>query len=255
MAVAKGYSHSMVLHADGTVQIWGTWQSTDEGGDSLPAFVPPEVTNVVAIAAGMAHSVALKADGTVAAWGAFHPELTNLPPGLTSIVAIAANSGHSLALKRDGTVLAWGMAYNGNIDVPTNLSQVVAIAAGDDTSIALKSDGTVQVWGWSMFGQTSVPLGLTNVTAISSWLTHCLALAGGPRPGSSPMSQFVLSNHTFSATLPTCRTTRYQMEFKNSLADPDWTLLPPVVGDGAMKTLNDACADAPQRYYRVFHAH
>src|SRR5437868_15116773 len=71
--VAAGASHSLALHADGTVRSWGDDSLGALGlGRSLATVTPTPVaglTGVVAVAAGGTFTVALKGDGTVWAWG------------------------------------------------------------------------------------------------------------------------------------------------------------------------------------------
>jgi hypothetical protein len=61
----------------------------------------------------------------------------------------------------------------------------------------------------------------------------------------------LLSNGVFSVSVDTLSGQNYFLEFKNSLTDTNWTALPPVSGDGTLKTLSDLSATSPQRFYRV----
>jgi alpha-tubulin suppressor-like RCC1 family protein len=68
-AIDPGCGHSMALHQDGTVWVWGRSRYDDVGLDRpLPTKVAG-LENVVSIAAGNRHSAAVKADGTVWTWG------------------------------------------------------------------------------------------------------------------------------------------------------------------------------------------
>ena len=114
VAIAAGGSHTVVLHADGTVAAWGRydlgqtrlcrrdcaprpspracsipWRSrrtvpSPPGGFDLPSSVPAGLSTVTAIAAGDFHTVALKADGTVIAWGLNGSGQTTVPAGLAT---------------------------------------------------------------------------------------------------------------------------------------------------------------------------
>jgi uncharacterized delta-60 repeat protein len=59
------------------------------------------------------------------------------------------------------------------------------------------------------------------------------------------------SNNTFSVSVATVAGKSYVLEYKNSLGDPNWSSLPGVTGDGTVKTLTDATATGPRRFYRV----
>jgi hypothetical protein len=174
VAIAAGETHSLALHADGTVTAWG--------GDPYyeQATVPDGLAGVEAIAAGYRHSLALLSNGTVTGWGYDFAGQATAPDGLVNVVAIAGGGGHSLALHADGTVTAWGWNDDGQTDVPDGLDDVVAIAAGIFHSVALRSDGTVTAWGYNTLGQTDVPVGLTGVVAIAAGVMHNLALVARP---------------------------------------------------------------------------
>jgi hypothetical protein len=164
-AVAAGQSHSVVLHRDGRVRVWGATSQTN---------VPSTLTNAVAIAAGGNHTLTLREDGTVVAWGSGFSGQTNVPPDLSNVVAIAGGETHSLALKADGTVAAWGNNASGQTNVPADLVEVVGIAAGGGHSLALKADGKVAAWGSG--SGTNVPAGLSDVVAVSAGRDHGLSL-------------------------------------------------------------------------------
>lgn len=55
----------------------------------------------------------------------------------------------------------------------------------------------------------------------------------------------------FSVSLSTARGRAYCLEFKTSLADPDWTPVASDPGSGAPQLLSDPAAVGPQRFYRV----
>jgi alpha-tubulin suppressor-like RCC1 family protein len=281
VAVAGGWGHSLALKADGTVVAWGD----DYYGQ---ANVPSSLSNVVAIAAGWAHSVALKADGTLVAWGWDAYGQTDVPAGQRNVVAIAAGHSHNVAVKADGRVFTWGYGALGETNVPSGLSNVVAVAAGWDHNLALRADGGVVAWGWNTYGQTNVPAGLSNVVAIAAGREHSMALradgavvawggdsydqtnvptglpdvvaiaAGGYHSlalldtGSTPrLSAPAHRGSTFSLSLWTFLRKSYSLEFKNSLAETNWTMRFVLPGDGTRRTLSDTNADGRQRFYRV----
>lgn len=65
------------------------------------------------------------------------------------------------------------------------------------------------------------------------------------------MINLISSTGSFSFSLPTQNGKVYAMEYKNSLADNNWTALPLIAGTGGVLTLTDPTATGAQRYYRV----
>ena len=262
VAVAAGCSHSVALRSDGTV---AAWESPEYGFDSnyvsQVEAVPADLTNAVAVAAGGGCSLALRVDGTVVAWGSADQGVTNVPLGLSNVVAIAAGTGHCLALLADGTVAVWGTYLIDGAYVPATappgLSNVVAIAAGPWHSLALRADGTMAAWGGSfMCGNwspgTSIPAGLTNVTAIAGGSCHDLVLIGdGPPLTHARLTHPTVDVNGFSVSVPTQSGHVYSLQYKNSLADAEWTRLPLIAGTGHERTLTDPTASGAQRFYRV----
>jgi alpha-tubulin suppressor-like RCC1 family protein len=244
-AAAAGGTHSLALKPDGGVVAWGD-------NSSGQTNVPPDLTNVIAIAAGDAHSLALRADGRVVAWGNNDNGQTNVPNGLSNVVAVAGGWVYSLALKADGRVVAWGSPYYGILDVPASATNVVAIAAGWNHCQALKSDGTVLAWGTSSYGATALPSDLKNVVGIGEGGQHSLALVSDGTAGPKAL----LANSAwgpggFRVSVSTISGKVYLLEYKNSLADSNWTGLPLIAGNGSVITLADPTANGSQRYYRL----
>jgi len=260
VAVSVGPLHSLALKSDGTVVAWGDSQYGQRN-------VPAGLTNVVAIAAGGAHSLALKSDGTVVAWGDNQHGQRNVPAGLTNVVAIAAGGASSLALNADGTVVAWGgVGFKGigvvPATVPSGLSNVVAIVVGG-ANLALKGDGTLFAWAALNF-QQEIPLpgGLTNIAAIASAGNPSeygptappdgLALVGeGPPVIQASMTNPGRDTNGFNCSLPSQSGRVFRLEYKDSLADTNWTALPLVAGNGSVLTLTDSTTIGDQRFYRV----
>jgi hypothetical protein len=91
------------------------------------------------------------------------------------------------------------------------------------------------------------------VVAICGGISHSLALIGGPGDVTPRLAMPVIANHQFIMKLPTIEGATYVLEFKHSLADAEWTPLPPIrgYGYGVMRTLADPDTTAPQRFYRV----
>jgi hypothetical protein len=71
-----------------------------------------------------------------------------------------------------------------------------------------------------------------------------------------PPSQVALTNFSFGAggftvQVPTDRGRVYELEYKNSLKDTQWQLLPLAAGTGGLVQLTDPSPSAAQRFYRV----
>jgi hypothetical protein len=130
------------------------------------------------------------------------------------------------------------------------LTNVAAITGGYDHNMAITSQGTVAAWGSNLMGQTNVPAMASNVVAIAAGKDDSLALSGAVLPALTATYPAV-SQGKFSVLVPTARGRNYRLEFKTALTDQKWTLVTPVPGDGTTKTLTDAGASAPKRYYRV----
>ncbi|OJT25061.1 hypothetical protein BO221_11820 [Archangium sp. Cb G35] len=181
---ALGFSHSLVLKADGSVVAFGKNNNGQLGdGTTTDRDYPVPVlglTDVMKLAGGSQQSVALTRDGLVWVWGnnnfgnlgqgtedsEAHAEPAQVP-GLSSVVDIASGRDHVLALHADGTVSAWGLNVSGQVGngesgtgtevhAPVKvvgLSDVVAVAANSNFSLALKADGTLWGFGQNFNGQ------------------------------------------------------------------------------------------------------
>lgn len=242
VAIAAGGNHSVALTAKGTVVVWG---DNNQGETNVPV----DLTNAAAIASGLAHVMALKDNGKVVVWGWNYGGLTNVPAELTNVIAIAAGFSHCLALKADGTVVAWGDNYAGATNVPVGLTNVEAISGGTFYSLALKADGQVVEWGrW-----TNVPFGLTNVVMIAAGGYHSLAIVGNhPHQAHTLLMNPKWNTNVFTVSLPTQSGHVYRLEYTDSLAGPNWVVLPLVAGNGRTLTLTDLSAtNGTNRFYRV----
>jgi len=199
VAVAAGYTSSLALKSNGTVQAWGV------GYGTTPVAVPV-LTNVVAIAAGWGHNLALTRDGLVFGWGinqagqlgdgTTNPHTTPAPVlWLTGVTAISAGVSHSLALKTDGgpsgSIWAFGNNNYGQLGDGTNtqwptpievggLSGVVSISAGWYHSLAVKDDGTGWGWGLNDLGQIGDGTTQPRLSAVQvGGLARAMAMGGG----------------------------------------------------------------------------
>jgi alpha-tubulin suppressor-like RCC1 family protein len=249
--VAQGCAANYGLALDSSSIVYG-W------GSSLPS-IPQSLFGAVSAAAGGYHSVFLGQNGRVAAYGDNSFGQTNVPANLTNAMAIAAGDYHSVALKTNGTVVAWGQNLNGQTNVPVGLTNVVAIAAGSYFSMALRANGTVVVWGSSSLGVTNVPAYLTNVIAIAAGGATCLAVVGSSPPTWTALAgNATFTTNIFRASIPSQGGRIYELEYKNSLKDTNWTgwinglpVLPLVAGNGTNVVLKDSSATNSTRFYRV----
>ncbi|MEY2428626.1 MAG: large repetitive protein, partial [Verrucomicrobiota bacterium] len=250
IGISAGTWHNLALRADGSVVAWGdnSWGQTN---------VPIGLSNVVAVSAGGNHSLALKADGTVMAWGENNNSdgtfvgQSVVPPGLTNVVAIAAGEYHSLAVKGDGSVVAWGDNTQNQVGGAGGISNVVAVAGGGSHSVALRSDGTVLAWGADWNGQCDIAPALFPAVGIAAGRNHTLLLLEGALPVPRLLSP-AWKARRFTALAQTLNRKNYVLEFKDSLAATNWTSLPPVSGNGALRLLPDTNATVAQRFYRTW---
>ncbi len=60
-----------------------------------------------------------------------------------------------------------------------------------------------------------------------------------------------LSGHAFSVSTPTIPYTTYTLQYADAMSPTNWRTGPSIGGDGALKTLTDASATNPHRFYRV----
>ncbi|MCX6875987.1 MAG: cadherin-like beta sandwich domain-containing protein [Verrucomicrobia bacterium] len=164
IAISSGYSHTLVLCADGTLAAWGAGSSGELGnGTSTSSNVPVPVDQsgvlagktVVAIATGNSHNLALCADGTLASWGynsdgqlgrgyggsSNVPVLVDRTGVLAgkSLVAVSGGFSHSLALCADGTVASWGSNAYGELGNGGFEKSYVPVLANQSGVLAGKS--------------------------------------------------------------------------------------------------------------------
>jgi alpha-tubulin suppressor-like RCC1 family protein len=156
ISIASGYSHTLALLSDGTVQAWGDnyWGQLGNG---------------------------TRTDSTTPVW-VCAPGRTNCATDptarLTGVTAIAAGGNRdTLARLWDGTVLAWGSNANGQLgdgtmdyrttpvwvcapgrtncatDPTARLTDVTALSTGGKHNVAVRWNGAVVAWGSNEYGQ------------------------------------------------------------------------------------------------------
>jgi hypothetical protein len=122
------------------------------------------------------------------------------------------------------------------------------VVASPNQNLALRADGTLMGWG----GTLSVPAGLTNVVSVAAGAWHGLALVPeGASSGSGASSPPNRSGNTFSVGVSTMAGHVYALEYKDSMAESSWKLLPRIAGTGRAAVLIDPVAVGPQRFYRI----
>jgi alpha-tubulin suppressor-like RCC1 family protein len=199
---AGGQSHSLSIHADGS--LWATGSNAygqlgqPASTASTTAWVPvgPD-KDWVQVAAGYDYSLGLKANGTLWAWGHNnHGQLgsstnsnTDTPtPTMQQVgtptdryTQIAAGDMHGFGLRADGSLWAWGDNYFGQLGNsstsgtsaanPTPLrvgaptDRYTQVAAGGYHGFGLKADGTLWAWGINTSGQLGNPTNSGAATA------------------------------------------------------------------------------------------
>lgn len=146
VAIAAGDQHFALVHADGTVGIYG-FMAAKDGASPLRGAKEVAITQDVVVAQG--------SDGTLRTWKS---SASTEFPSLAGVraKAIVAGGHHLLALLPNGAVRGWGPDYEGENDAPA-MNGVVKVAAGYSVSFALLSDGSIRYWGNRQNGEDSIP--------------------------------------------------------------------------------------------------
>ncbi len=191
-SISSNYFGTAALRNDGTVWIWGRFDSVQKVSGGAP--------KIAAIAMGGDHVLMLTEDGQVWARGNnksgqlgvgdYQSRLSAVPvPGMSDVVAIAAGGNHSLALKSDGSLWSWGDNANGalgvgsgvalsNVPMRVNLAGVTRISAGLRHSQAV-ADRVAYVWGSNDNGQSGSCAATEPTWAPLAIATGALDVGGG----------------------------------------------------------------------------
>jgi len=139
--VVASVNHSMALHADGRIFVWGTGGSGRLGtGDTTSQLRPIEITmpqgehnDFIYISASEFHSIAVHRDGRVFNWGSggsgrlgtgntddrfipVEPDFSGL--GISNdFIQTNAGSQYAVALHANGRLYAWGFGGSGRLGV------------------------------------------------------------------------------------------------------------------------------------------
>lgn len=128
------------------------------------------------------------------------------------------------------------------------------------TGIALQVDGQIVAVGRAnneithLFPQPDGKIWLAGlfITFDGKPRVRLARIYGDALPPAAPsIISPILSGTSFSFTVSTVGGLTYTLEYKEVLSDPLWSSLPPVPGDGTVKTLTDPTATGSTRFYRV----
>ena len=104
-------------------------------------------------------------------------------------------------------------------------------------------------WGANWSGQCNLSAAWVPAVGIAAGSNHTLVLPEGGTPVLRLLNPAWKPNQ-FSATVQTLNRKSYALEFRDSLSPTNWTLLPGVPGNGALRVLTNSTAAAPRRFYR-----
>jgi len=202
--ISLGFSHGLILAADGSLWTWGDeelgWPVLGLGKNRTTSRLRRigNDTNWVSVSAGEYHNLAVKDDGSLWAWGGnFRYQLgdgtktnRNTPvrslPGNGWKQAAAGGAAYSVALKKDGTLWAWGANWGGQLGIGSTSNTTVAVQVGTCTNwtriwaqgvqtVAQQADGSLWFCG-SLTGSstdTNKILVLTRVSPDTNWVDVC----------------------------------------------------------------------------------
>ena len=167
----------------------------------------------------------------------------NANPGLNGAV-------NSIALQSNGKIVLGGFFtqiggtnrnYVARLNSDGALDHTFLAGAGADDAVyttTVQPDGQVLIGGFFTSFDTTPRRGIAR-------------LHGDPVLVRPQLLNSAFNNGVFSVSVLTQPNRSYVLQFKNSLADSNWTSLPPVAGDGGIKLLTDPAAGPPSRLYRA----
>lgn len=199
VALACGFSHSLLLTSSGVLYGWGMGANGRIGDGTNTDKTGPTVIGtlsaVSSIACGRDYSVAIKS-GQVWAWGwngygqlgdntSSERWLPTLISGISGVAGISCGAYHTVAFTTSGQLWTWGYNLYGQLGdntkvnklIPTlitGVTNVVAVACGEHHTMALTSSGQLFTWGYNFYGQLGnnsttdrLTPGLITITGIS----------------------------------------------------------------------------------------
>ena len=151
--IALGEKHAVLLHADGTVSVYGD--------NSYGQANVSEWTDIVAIAAGQRFTLGLKLGGTVVAVGENNAMQCSVA-GCNNAVDIAAGDQTSVVQFSDGTVKLFGYRSLGLADAE-NISGVTRIRAGGSAVLFELENGEYKLFSGIVSGSCGNPYNWRNM--------------------------------------------------------------------------------------------
>jgi len=279
--ISAGYTTSLTLMSNGTVEVWGTGRKGELGQGSITSssFTPLTViglSNVVSVSDDFQEPEALKADGTIWMWGWNNlGQLgngttldTNLPVQVLTltnmIFAGVTGDRDNCAIKADHTVWIWGRNYNGQLGLGTTdvvahpfpaqmpafgNATVVAVQTPDWHSLALESDGTLWGWGSNDHGQ------LGNGTTNDAWSPGLVLWPIVPAPTAINLAGRLLGNGTFQFGFTNSPGTLFAVLTSTNASLPlgSWSTLGTAaeISPGQFQFTDAQVANSQQRFYRI----
>jgi len=161
--VAASRTHSMALHTDGSLWIWGENSFGQLGNGHMTTY---SQTNIIENNHDQHTPIRLK----------------------ENIIDIAAGDGFSLAINSQGELFAWGANNLGQLGDGTNINRADPVKIMDDAifvdargsvAIAITSDGTLWRWGsditgWGNESHNSPVIVMSNITTAAASSQHIL---------------------------------------------------------------------------------
>jgi uncharacterized delta-60 repeat protein len=145
-------------------------------------------------------------------------------------IVIGGNFGDVDASPKNGVARLNG---DGSLDPVYNAGSGVE---GSVQALAIQSDGGVLVGGF--------------ISKVDGVAREGIARLQGDIPLVELTAPRWKPAGTFSVSVATVTGKNYVLEYVNNPGE-SWTLLPPLAGDGTVKTLTDTSATGPHRFYRV----
>lgn len=175
--ITGGLAHSLVLKANGSLWMCGTFNYDLNGDGAAESSAAPvrlgTDSDWIDMAAGASHSIAAKADGTIWAWGdGTNGELGDgrvlVSPEPVQVGAdcdwstITLGDDHSMSVKLNGGLWGWGQNSAGILGNGTTMNQAAPVQTGADLvwkkvsagkwhTAGVRLDGTLWAWGQSLY--------------------------------------------------------------------------------------------------------